>query len=119
MNKFLIAALSFGLFPVMAPAWSGYNSVTITHLSVYQAGQASPAGVLVEVSPVTPADTEGCSQSGKGWIWIDFSSTAQPDGKTLYAMLVAAELAGKTVNIGVNGCASNGLPLAYASGVYP
>jgi hypothetical protein len=108
---------------VWAPApgfcWSGYNSVTMSLVTLYQGGQASPPGALIKVSPVAPSDTEGCTYSGQGYVWIDWSGTIQPDGKAIYASLLAAHLAGKTVGIGVNGCSTNGYPLVYGINVYP
>ena len=124
MDKKLVAQvgrtvllLGCALVPHASLAWSGYNSVTVISAAVYQNGMSGLSGALIRVSPITPSDTEGCTNSGTGYVWIDWSSTAQPDGKSLYASMLAAELAGKVVNLGVNGCSSNGYPLAYAVGV--
>jgi hypothetical protein len=97
---------------------SGYSPVTIAQIILYQGGGASPPyGALVQLT-TSPSDTEGCTHSSSGYAWVDFTSTTQPDGKTVYAALLAAELAGKSVNIGVTGCNSQGYPLVYAVGVY-
>lgn len=114
----ILASLAL-LFPAPGFCWSGYNSVTIVLLTVYQGGQASPPGVLVQVSPVNPADTEGCTYSRQGYVWVDWSGTIQPDGKAVYAALLAAQVAGKVVGLGVNGCSSLGYPLLYGVNVYP
>ena len=118
MIRLLFLLLATGI-PAVVFAWSGYNNVTITYASLLQAGQASPPGALIRVTPYTPADTEGCSSSGTGYVWIDWSSSVQPDGKAVYSALLAAELAGKTVNVGVNGCSSSGYPVVYGIVVYP
>ena len=106
------------LLPALSFAWSGYSS-NVTLLTVYQAGQASWPGVLSQFPSTLPPDTEGCARSGQGYAWIDFSSTAQPDGKALYATVLSAYLAGKMIGIGVNGCSSLGYPLVYGINVYP
>jgi hypothetical protein len=105
------------LLPHLGWTWSGYQKVSITIVTLYQASQVSPAGALMQFTPTTPSDTEGCTYSGKGYAWIDFSSSSQPDGKSLYATLVAAQLAGKLVGFGVNGC-SGGYPVVYGINVW-
>jgi hypothetical protein len=83
-----------------ALAWSGYNQVTIKLLTVYQASQGAGAGALIELPTPFPNDTEGCSQSSHGYAWIDFSSSTQPDGKSVYATVLATRLAGRAIGIG-------------------
>jgi hypothetical protein len=96
------------LLPAMATAWSGYNNVTITTLTVYQA-PAAP-GVVVRFSPTTP-NLEGCSYTAGDLAWID---TSTADGKSVYAAALAAHLAGRGVDIGVHGCTPDGQPRVYA-----
>jgi hypothetical protein len=103
--------------PAVGWSWSGYNGVTISSATVYQSGKASPPGVEIFLT-TSPADTEGCSNSGKGYAWIDFSSSGLPDGNALYAAVLAAEASGKAVDFGLNGCASNGVPMIYAITVH-
>jgi hypothetical protein len=38
----------------------------------------------------------------------DFASQTQPAGKSLYATVITAALAGKTLSLAVSGCALNG-----------
>ena len=104
--------------PTIAWPWSGYNGVTISSTTVYQSGKASPPGVEIFLTG-SPADSEGCTSSGKGYAWIDFSSSGLPDGNTLYATVLAAEASGKAVDFGLNGCASNGVPMIYAVTMHP
>ena len=114
MSKFaLYAAAIAGLMPTLGFAWSGYNNVPVTLLQVYQAGQGAVPGALIQFSTAsgTGADTEGCTQSGHGYAWIDWSSAAQPDGKALYVVtLLAAYLAGKPIGLGLDGCSAGGYP---------
>ena len=108
-------AIAAGLFagPQFSAAWSGASSITLSALTVYQSGKASPPGVVIQFSPVG-TDTEGCSHSNQGYAWIDYSTTGEPDGKAIYATALAAQIAGKSVGFGLNGCSSNGFPVIYA-----
>ena len=99
-------------------AYSSYNGVTITQLAAFQASSGSAPGTLIRFSPGIP-DTEGCTQSGKGYAWIDWTSTLQPDGKALYATALAAAMTGKTIDINVNGCSQGYYPLVYMVSVHP
>ncbi|MBS0579094.1 MAG: hypothetical protein JSR36_07505 [Proteobacteria bacterium] len=106
------AAVGVGAIMAFAPmhafALSSYNAVTITKLLMNQGGRGGSPGALIFFTPTTPADTEGCTTSGSGYAWIDWSSTVQPDGKAVYATVLAASMAGKKVNISVSGCANSG-----------
>ena len=113
-----LLASALALSPLAARAWSGYSSISISVLTVYQSGHASPPGVLVTLSPSSATDTEGCTHSNQGYAWIDYSSTGEPDGKALYAGLLSAQLAGKIIALGINGCSSNGFPMIYAIEVH-
>jgi hypothetical protein len=87
-------------------------SGTVQSISIY-AGTAT-TGAEVIISPALPNGTEGCSGTPANTLFIDFSSTVQPDGRALYATVLAALLAGKQMNFGVLGCALNGaVPLVY------
>lgn len=120
-NAFRLIAWMGGTVAVALPTvgwpWSGYNGVTISWAAAYQSGKASPPGVEIYLTS-TPADTEGCTNSNQGYAWIDFSSAGTPDGNALYATVLMAAASGKTVDIGVNGCASNGVPIVYAVRVH-
>jgi len=112
----LVAILSFS--PRFALAWSGFSHVNIVSLTIYQNGKASPPGGLLQFSGGTGSDNEGCTSSEKGYAWIDWGS-GTPDGSTLYATVLAAEMAGKQIGFGLNGCNSSGYPVIYAINAYP
>ena len=106
------------LAPCTAMAWGGYNNVTLRLLTLYQAGRGANPGALIELPAPFPSDNEGCTQSNKGYAWIDFTSATQPDGKALYASVLAAHLAGRPLGIGTNGCSVDGFPVVYGINVY-
>ena len=82
-------------------------------------GQLRQPGAVITFSPGI-AGLEGCSNTAGNAVWIEFASTTQPDGKALYASVMAATLAGKVVTFGVAGCAdANQLPLVYRVDVNP
>jgi hypothetical protein len=120
MKKYIAIGLCLALIVGMRPNTSfasGYSPVSIASITVYQGGGASPPyGALVQLTS-SPSDSEGCTHSSSGYAWVDFSSTTQPDGKVVYSALLAAQIAGLTVNIGITGCSSQGYPLVYAVGV--
>jgi hypothetical protein len=123
MHRHILALLAavIGWAPTIAFATSGYNNVSPTGITIYQASQTAWPGALIQFSPgsASGADNEGCAQSGKGYAWIDWSSTAQPDGKALYTSVLAAFMAGKQIGIGLGGCNSSGYPLVYGINLYP
>jgi hypothetical protein len=108
-----VLAITTSLLPTLGAAWSGYNRVTILDLTTYQA--PATAGISVKFSPATP-NLEGCSYTTGDYAWID---TTQADGKAVYASILAAYLAGRSVDIGVHGCASNGTPRVYGISIAP
>jgi hypothetical protein len=86
---------------------------TVVSVSIYS-GAIGTTGAEVIISPALPNGTEGCALTPANTLYIDFSSTAQPDGKSLYATVLAALLAGKQMTFGILGCAINGeVPLVY------
>ena len=86
--------------------------MTVTGVGVYS-GTSGAQGAYVNFSPAQPG-IEGCPYAAGNLLWIDFSSTTNPDGKTLYATVLAAYLAGRTLVFGVSGCADSGqAPLVY------
>jgi hypothetical protein len=100
-------------------AASSYNSVTVTHFNIFQASSGAAPGVVIFFTPAI-SDSEGCTKSGQGYAYIDWTSTLQPDGKALYATALAAALAGKRMDIVVGGCSQgNYYPLVYQIVVYP
>lgn len=104
--------------PQTSFAATGISGVTVTRISIY-AG-TSVQGAIVWISPALPNGTEGCTNNPSNQIWIDFSSTVQPDGKSLYASVMAAFLSGHQLTFGVQGCGDSGqLPLVYRVDVWP
>jgi hypothetical protein len=103
---------------VTARANTQITSVTITGLSIY-AGSTGSQGAEVSFTPAMPG-VEGCTYPAGNVFWIDFASASQPDGKSLYATVLAAYLAGHSLTFGVLGCAESGqLPLVYRVDVGP
>lgn len=83
------------------------------------AGNSGSHGVYIVISPALPG-LEGCSVQAGNLIWIDFSSVTEPDGRSLYATVLAAYLSGHTVGFGVAGCDVSGqFPLVYRVDVGP
>lgn len=121
-NKIKVAAVCAVSLAMLAPsaalAWSGYSQVLLKAVTVYQSGRGANPGALIELPTPFPSDTEGCAHSGQGYAWIDFSTSGQPDGKEVYASVLAAHLAGRSIGIGLNGCNSEGYPLVYGVNVY-
>jgi hypothetical protein len=113
------SALLLGLSWLVADA--NTNSVTIVRPSVYM-GTAYPGvyqGVLVQISPAYPG-LEGCSNAAGQYVFIDFSPQTSPNGRDLYAAVLAAFLAGHTVSFGTHGCTSDGaIPVVYGLNVDP
>ncbi len=82
-------------------------------------GASGASGAYVIFSPAIPS-LKGCGNSAGNQVRIDFASTVQPDGKTIYATVLAVFLSGHTVGFGVSGCVDAGqLPLVYRVDVYP
>jgi hypothetical protein len=105
------------MLPALATATAQVSGVTITAISIY-AGNSGSQGAVITFSPGI-AGLEGCTNTAGKAVWIDFSSATPPDGKSLYASVLAARLAGQVVTFGVGGCADAGqLPLVYRVDVH-
>ncbi|MES1192619.1 MAG: hypothetical protein ABUS47_16280 [Steroidobacter sp.] len=104
--------------PQAALASTQTGRETVTTLSIYSG--TTSQGAIVQISPALPNGTEGCAYTPADLLWIDFSTTVQPDGKSLYATVMSALLAGHQVSFGVLGCGDSGQhPLVYRVDVYP
>src|SRR5262245_47738495 len=90
-----IAAISTPL-PSFAYGGTGWGSFTM--VTIYR-GSERP-GALINHS-ATFTNNDGCAHPEN--LFIDFSVTESPDGKTLYATALAAQLAGKSVSVGTKG----------------
>lgn len=89
----------------------------IAYVNIYAGTVAQ--GAVIQFSPAQP-NVEGCPSAPGNLVWIDFSSPTQPDGKVLYATVLAAVMAGKTPIFSVRGCGNNGqIPLVYSVQVKP
>jgi hypothetical protein len=95
------------------------TGVTVTGVIIVSSATGSQAAV-VYIAPATGGGNLGpyetCSETAANpfELWIDFSSTVQPTGLTLYASVLTALAAGSTMNFGVGGCADSGvLPKVY------
>ncbi len=103
--------------PGLSVANTQLSGVTIVAYGIY-AGNSGALGAYVTFSPAAPG-LENCPNTVGNELWIDFSSTTQPDGKSLYATLVSAALAGQTVTFGLAGCGDSGqVPLVYRIDVH-
>jgi hypothetical protein len=104
-------------FTVTARATTQVSGVTVTQHSIYAGTSAQ--GAIVYITPGVP-NLESCSNTSGNMLWIDFSYATQPDGKSLYATLIAALAQNQTVTFGVSGCGDSGqLPIVYRIDVYP
>lgn len=103
----LLLGLALALTATNASASTQIINVTVTTVTIYKGDSGSQAAEIY-FSPAVPG-AEGCSYAPGNIVWIDFQSAMQPDGKSLYATVLAAFLAGRTVNFGVAGCADSGL----------
>lgn len=91
----------FGCDAAQAQSQIGFG-IAITTYGVYT------TGAYIYFSPGIP-NLEGCTNAAGNEVWIDFG---QPEGKTLYATVMAAYAAGQKVGFGVSGCAGQ-LPVVY------
>jgi hypothetical protein len=112
-RKVYLAAVLAGLmgFNIMesAHATTQISGVTVTGISIYM-GNSGATGAYVTITP-SQSGVEGCSAGTA--VWIDFSVQTAPDGKALYATVLAAYIAGKAVTFGVSGCGYSGHPQVY------
>src|SRR5689334_8519183 len=95
----LLTALTLTSFFGGTPASANSNAGgTITDVNLYTGTTAQGAYVMF-ASPL--GHPEWCTNPADNEIWIDFPSTLQPDGKAIYAAVLAAYLAGRTISFGV------------------
>ncbi|MES1189996.1 MAG: hypothetical protein ABUS47_02830 [Steroidobacter sp.] len=112
-----VTGIAFAL-PLTVSAATQVGGVTVTKVSIYSG--STMQGAMVWISPALPDGTESCSYTPANILWIDFSSTTQPDGKSLYATVMSAFLAGHQVTFAVSGCGDAGQhPLVYRVDVLP
>jgi len=110
--------LAAALIPAQAFSWSGFNHVSVKAMTIYAAGHGATPGALIQLPTPIQADNEGCAHSSEGYVWIDFSAAGQPDGRSLYATVLAAHLAGQDLGFGLNGCSSDRWPVVYGVNVF-
>jgi len=80
-----VSAVAFALAaaiisPRAAAATDGVNGVTITSINLYAGTHLT--GAFIFFSPAKPA-MGGCANAAGNAVWIDWTSTIQPDGKAL------------------------------------
>ena len=108
----LVAAM--GIFPSFVLA-GGVNNVTVIETTIYMG--STRTGALVKFSPASPG-LEGCSYAGGNYVFIDYAAQVTPNGRDLYATVLAAYLAGRTIGIGTSGCTAEGFPIVYGINVF-
>jgi hypothetical protein len=113
-----VIPLVLGLVAMLPEVTRADSNVTapIASVRIYR-GAAAQAGLVFFSSALQ--HPEGCITATDNIIYIDFASATEPDGKAIYSTVLAAFLAGRTVQFGVRGCASNGAPLVYSVEVMP
>lgn len=111
----VVVGVSFAAMPGLAAAATQVSGVTIVTVGIYTPSGGTQ-GAYVTFSPANPG-LEGCTYNLGNELWID---ATQAEGKALYASVLAASLAGRTVTFGVSGCANSGqVPLVYRVDVWP
>ena len=120
------SAKSIGLATLLAVALSlptaAFSDTEITPQSVVAvnvyAGTVGQ-GASVKFAPAQP-NVEGCPYAAGNLMWIDFSSSVQPDGRVLYGTVLAGVVSGKKLVFSVRGCGNGGqLPFVYAVEIQP
>lgn len=104
------------LMPMLASALSQTATVTVTQVQPYMGSDAT--GVLVAFSPAVTGNPENCSYTAGNQAWIDFSAAVNPNGRDLYAGVLAGFMAGQTFIFYFSGCGTTGRPLVYSVGIY-
>ena len=110
-----IVATAICLSPAVSTA-GGVQNVTVVELTIYM-GTTLP-GALVKFSPAAQG-LEGCSYSVGDYVFINFAAQTVPSGRDVYASVLAAYMAGRSIGIGTNGCNSSGYPIVYGVNVNP
>jgi hypothetical protein len=110
MSRIVLPSIAVGSAFASSPAYAYGGTVwgTIKVLTIYRGSVRT--GALIEPS-MTFTNGDNCSNPIT--LFIDFSTTETPDGKALYALALAAQVAGKSVAIGTQGCSSEGFPVVY------
>ena len=108
--RIILSAIAVGSVSASSPAYAygGTGWGPITMVTIYRGTVRT--GALIEPS-ATFTNGDNCSNPVN--LFIDFSTTETPDGKAIYALALAAQIAGKSVSIGTQGCSSEGFPVVY------
>lgn len=108
-NLVLSSILVFAMaVPMPSFAYGGTAWGPLAMVTIYRGSERK--GALIQPS-ATFTNNDGCAHPEN--LFIDFSTAETPDGRALYAMALAAQLAGSTVSIGTNGCSTEGFPMVY------
>lgn len=91
-------------------------TAAISSINIYRGSDAQVANIFFSSALQHP---EGCTYGPDNVIRIEFSSAAEPSGKTLYATVLAAFHSGKNIEFGVRGCDTTGaIPVVYSVRVF-
>lgn len=113
----LATLLAVALSPTAAFSDTEITPQSVVAVNVY-AGTVGQ-GAWVKFAPAQP-NVEGCPYAAGNLMWLDFSSSVQPDGKVLYATVLAGVVSGKKLVFSVRGCGNGGqIPLIYAVEIQP
>jgi hypothetical protein len=114
ITKTLLSTLVIGVMSTPTPvlAYGGTAWGPIAMLTIYRGSERK--GALIQPSAAF-TNNDNCPVTTH--LFIDFSTAETPDGKSLYAMALAAKMADKPVSIGTHGCSSEGYPLVYGINV--
>lgn len=113
-NRILLTPLLLCLISAPAIADSNVTSTVagILYLHAGSPGTAPVTATLVFVATSLPAGTEGCpAHTPMNMVYLDMSDTQAP---TLYAALLSGYLSGQSMQIGIRGCNSSGVPKVYS-----
>jgi hypothetical protein len=107
IGRIIVALLAASAAAPVFAAASWFNS-PITTAIVQDNGNAGHAGIVVVVMPSNQLYTPGCQTASFDRFIIDLS---RPASKAQYAMLLAANAAGRNVTISLNEACHEGLAL--------
>jgi hypothetical protein len=107
--------MCFALSGLSEPTLADSNvNSTVIGMNSYTAAVLAPAppATLIFVATALPAGTEGCpAHTPMNMVYLDMSDT---QASTLYAALLSGYLSGQSMQIGIRGCNSSGIPKVYS-----
>jgi len=104
--------LAFTSLSVPASADSNVTSSVIGLLPYSAAVSTTTHATLIFVATALPAGTEGCPvHTPANIVSLDMTDA---QASTLYATVLSGFLTGQSMQIGVRGCSSTGVPVVYS-----